>query len=115
MRDITEIEAAWLAGILEGEGCFDWNRQGEGKRWPRIRISMCDEDVIHRVKEISGGSASIRKENRALKENWRPSFVFQIAHREQVGNILVAIRPWMSERRGKQIDEMLEALGLLTY
>lgn len=107
---MTEAEAAWLAGILEGEGCFDWNRQGEGKKWPRIRIAMNDEDIVRRVKAITGGTASVRRETRANKPNWNDTFLFQVAHRDQVRYVLESIRPWMSERRGKKIDEMLAVL-----
>jgi len=110
VMQMTETEAAWLAGILEGEGCFDWNRSAEGKRWPRIRIAMCDEDVIHRVKEVTGGRTAVSCEKRTLKPNWRPSYRFQIAHREKVREVLVAIRPWMGERRAETIDEMLAVL-----
>ena len=35
----------WLAGLLEGEGCF-WARHG---KYPSLEVGMTDEDIIVRV------------------------------------------------------------------
>lgn len=49
---MTEIETAWLAGLLEGEGYFgtinSWV-SGRCYRYPRIGVNMTDRDVIDRV------------------------------------------------------------------
>ena len=42
---IKTIDIAWLAGLLEGEGCFLVIR---GK-YPAIAVGMTDEDIIRRV------------------------------------------------------------------
>ena len=39
---IKTIDIAWLAGLLEGEGCFCL----EKGKYPRIALGMCDEDVV---------------------------------------------------------------------
>src|SRR5438876_5445144 len=44
MTTIKDI--IWLAGLLEGEGCFDFIR------CPRITINMTDLDIIERVRKI---------------------------------------------------------------
>ena len=48
-KDIT-----WLAGLLEGEGCFRWlrSRHGNGKGTPTIVLAMSDEDVVKRVADL---------------------------------------------------------------
>ena len=35
----------WLAGLLDGEGCFDVREKGA----PRLSVGMTDQDVIERV------------------------------------------------------------------
>ncbi|KKK84081.1 hypothetical protein LCGC14_2786950 [marine sediment metagenome] len=45
---LTDI--AWLAGLLEGEGCFRLNR---GK-YPTITLSMCDGDIVVRAATLMG-------------------------------------------------------------
>ena len=42
------IDIAWLAGLLEGEGCF---RLDKGK-YPIIRLGMGDEDVVVRAASL---------------------------------------------------------------
>lgn len=53
---MTEIEVAWLAGLLEGEGSFGLDTRALHKYKvstappaPYIKISMVDKDVIERV------------------------------------------------------------------
>lgn len=114
---MTEVEAAWLAGILEGEACFDWNRGSIGL-WPRLRIEMKDEDVILRVKALIDSLPEAQMKPTIAKIKHRQSsnpkhsdtYTFQVARRDLMKPLLVAIRPWMSERRGALIDKMLVKL-----
>jgi len=41
-------DAAWLAGLLDGEGCFDAPRGN-----PRVRLKMTDFDIVFRVAALS--------------------------------------------------------------
>ena len=45
---IKRDDIIWLAGLLEGEGCF---RLNDGK-YPGIAVGMTDEDVIDRVADM---------------------------------------------------------------
>jgi hypothetical protein len=47
MRDMKDI--AWLAGLLEGEGCFRTH-----KNCPGLTVNMTDEDVIARAAKVLG-------------------------------------------------------------
>ncbi len=45
MIKLTEI--AWLAGLLEGEGCFYLERdRAKKKKYPNIKLQMTDEDIV---------------------------------------------------------------------
>ena len=56
---LSEIEIAWLAGLLEGEGNFGLDARS-AKRYkvstappsPFLRISMTDQDIIERVSKL---------------------------------------------------------------
>lgn len=93
-------EAAWLAGLLEGEGCFDAMRA----RYPRIRVEMTDRDVVERVRSLVGTSASIQTPKR--RPHHKPSFMLQIIG-PSVPALLRQIRPWLGQRRGMKVDELL--------
>lgn len=99
---MTSEEAAWVAGILEGEGCFDGNA---GKAcYPRIRVQMTDLDVIERLQSLTGGRITYPKNKRA---HWKQTALLVINGRSLVEPVLRAVRPWMGARRGAKIDALL--------
>lgn len=103
---MKNADAAWLAGLLEGEGCFDWN--GSSNRYPRIRVEMRDEDVVQRVKALCGGGGAVRRVER--RQGHHTTFRFQLCDRERLKIVLTAILPYMGNRRSEKIQELLEAI-----
>ncbi len=99
---MTEAEAAWIAGLLEGEGCFDYNRTS---KYLRIRVMMTDHDVLSRLQDIAGGSIHNVKQQ---KSHHKPLKEWTISGRK-VKPIVDAILPWMGQRRTKKISSLLEA------
>jgi hypothetical protein len=57
-QQINEEQAAWLAGFLEGEGCFSFQNNGKN---PTISASSTDRDVIEKVASMAdAGSVTVR-------------------------------------------------------
>jgi hypothetical protein len=59
--DLSETQAAYLAGLLDGEGCFTFLRQGVGKGhsraatvYPQVILSMTHEPTVAWVAELLG-------------------------------------------------------------
>lgn len=50
INQISEPDIMWLAGLLEGEGCFDET----STKTPRVRLCMTDPDVVDRASVIIG-------------------------------------------------------------
>lgn len=48
-KAITIKDICWLAGLLEGEGCFMLRKVANKDRQPVVRIATTDPDVIARV------------------------------------------------------------------
>ena len=92
-------DIAWVAGILEGEGCFDYNRS---PKYPRIRLEMTDEDVVRRVSDVIGGRITEPKR----RNDWAQSYLLTLngaeAHRA-----MTAVLPWMGQRRKEKIERLL--------
>ena len=101
------IDVAWLAGILEGEACFDWNNTSKGKLYPRIRIEMKDRDVIYRIQSLAGGNIHLPA---PFKSHHSKTWMLQICKRTEVLPILKSILPHMGRRRSKIIKEQIHAL-----
>ena len=96
-------DAAWLAGLLDGEGCFD-NPRGN----PRVRVKMSDLDVVLRAADIMGASTYHEDDPRAFLLNRKPLMVAQITGDRAVA-VMRSVLPWMGSRRSAKITEVILA------
>lgn len=111
MLHLSELDAAYIAGLFEGEACFDI----VNGRSPRIRIQMTDKDVIERVKRICGGSEITESSyNKKKNPKWKLCWGIHINKRDEVEAILSAILPYMSIRRARKINELLSCYKNVT-
>lgn len=99
---MTPLEGAWLAGIIEGEGCID-SRNGI----PRIRIKMTDADIITRARVLIDGTM--------YEDNWnarhyghKPSWVTQVTGAKAAAAI-EAVLPYLGARRTLRATDILLA------
>ena len=94
-------DIVWLAGILEGEGCFD----KASKKSLRIIIESTDLDVIESVKRITRTSALIISTKKI--HNYKDKYKVTV-----YGNLAIqwvmTIYPLMHRRRREKIKELLE-------
>lgn len=105
---MTEAESAWLAGIIEGEGCIDRNGN-RNKVYVRLRVEMTDEDVISRCHTITNAGIVHyvpykRKEHHSVTWRW------SVHKADELKSILDAIYPWLGKRRQEKADWALSHL-----
>lgn len=104
---MTEAEAAWLAGFLEGEGSFyTKNQPNRNYLIPIVKVNSTDKDVIERAAFLLGTS-SLQFEPRR-KEHWKDQWKVHIYGKRAV-DIMQQILPWMGERRAAKIQEIIAA------
>jgi hypothetical protein len=106
---LTETEVAWLAGLLEGEGCFYFNPR---KKNPdtKIQLSMTDKDIVERVaKMFSTTIATLLPDPRDIHhlrtKNYYRTYICGV----KVRAAMRAIRPFMGRRRTAAIDRQFQA------
>ena len=99
--EISDAEIAWVAGILEGEGC--WTHRNARTHW-WIAVRMTDKDIIDRLEAVTGvGQISPA---RPQKSNYKMAWAWQVSvqpHREWLTTI---VWPWLGERRRAKIREL---------
>lgn len=109
---MNETDLAWLAGLLEGEGCFVFLRghrpSGIPNRQWRVQLTMTDRDVVERAAalmdcRVCGPYAAKTPGGETAKPQWRTA----LGRRADVVALITALRPKMGERRQRQIDELL--------
>jgi len=97
---MDDVTVAWVAGLLEGEGCFSWGKDG-----PRIQLTMTDRDVVERFWNHIGGAGSMRPWKRPAPQ--KTQYRFHLCGRNAVA-LMRVILPHMGERRSAKIRLLLQ-------
>jgi hypothetical protein len=107
VRQCTDAEIAWLAGIIEGEGCITIRYRPH----PEIvvKVKMTDEDVISNLQKVSG-IGKLGKPHTPKNPKWSPTWTWTVSAIADCWTILWLIRPWMGRRRLARIQEALDIL-----
>jgi hypothetical protein len=103
---LTDRDLGWLAGLLEGEGCFSLIHENNPSKStvPDVRVQMTDRDVVERAAELMGGLKVHRLRKRG---NQRLDSYVASTRGKRAKEIMELVRPLMGERRGARIDELL--------
>jgi hypothetical protein len=109
-RQMTEAELAWVAGLLEGEGCFfpiEYRTKGYGPyTYARVAVLMTDLDVLQRLQRVTGighiNGPTPRKDPRH-----KPIWHWVASKNKESITLMRAVYPLMGERRRARIDEVL--------
>lgn len=105
MDALDDLDLAWLAGLLEGEGCFYWCRSyAGGANHPAMEVTMTDLDVVERASRLLG--------NRAIRKVKPASDRHQVQYRVRLRGaaareVMQMILPHMGNRRSARIREIL--------
>ena len=99
---IDALDIAWVAGLIEGEGCFLISSD----RYPKVQfqLSMCDEDVVRHAASILGvGTVCVKKPGvRSIKLQWS----WRVTAQAEVAWVMDLVYPLMGIRRQQKIDEL---------
>lgn len=98
---MSKEEIAWLAGVLEGEGCFGWYKDG-----PKVALRMNDRDVVERVHRLIRATCSICKIERANGLATVPTYDISTSGHRSIA-IMKLVLPWMGSRRSGRIEGIL--------
>jgi hypothetical protein len=107
---MTEAELAWVAGLLEGEGCFfpiEYRTRDYGPYiYARVAVLMTDLDVLQRLQQHTGighiNGPTPRKDPRH-----KPIWHWVASRNKESITLMRAVCPLMGERRRARIDKVL--------
>ena len=98
---MNKSDAAWLAGLYEGEGCLT----KVNKYYPYLKIKMSDLDVIERARAVTGVGKIYTEKRR--EAHHKQLYVWIVGKRADVIAICKAMWPNLGERRRQRIREYL--------
>lgn len=97
---ISAIDIAWIAGLLEGEGCFMHRRNGDLV----VEITMTDCDIIDRIHALLKCGA--RKERQL--PSGKTAYGWSLTNQRQAAGLMMTLLSLMGERRAAKIKECLK-------
>lgn len=107
MRQLTDVEAAWLGGLFEGECCISVNVNRPGKVYHKVRIEMTDQDVIERVRELIGPDNCTVTEPKTRQPHHKQSWMLAIHKQEVIKGLLSQLLPYLGQRRRAKALQVL--------
>jgi len=99
---ISTKDLYWLAGLLEGEGCFSVG----GGKYPTITLWMCDLDVIERANDLLRAAEPKRVQRRADTDRL-PIYYICLTGARAAG-WMMTLYSLMGKRRQERIRVVLE-------
>lgn len=89
----------WLAGLFEGEACFQYNK---ARCSPLIELEMKDEHVVARVAAIFRLSYT-RRDRRLRNPNMQVTYRIKIVGKRAM-HLMKRLQPYLSPRRARTIE-----------
>ena len=99
----------WLAGLLEGEGCFTAISQGTGMRpkHPVILLTMSDKDVVQKAARLLDGRKVSKMYTPTMKSRGaKPCWRAQVTCTRAV-DWMKKLYPFMGKRRKTRIRQLV--------
>ena len=103
----NETDRAWLAGLVDGEGCITIleakSGHNSGSSYPPIlQVRMCDRECIDHAMRITGTGGESPAQYPASMEGQRPSYQWRI-HGRKAADTIAEIYPFLLIKRKQAI------------
>jgi hypothetical protein len=85
-------EAAWLAGMIDADGCVTLNKQTGPWRKPLMVVDSTDPEILLECQRLAGGSIVKKKQ---YQEHHRPAQSWRLYGASQIMDVLREILPYM--------------------
>jgi hypothetical protein len=107
MKTLSDVEAAYVAGIIDGEGTITLTRlhRNENRR-AVVSISSCELQLLTYVRSIVGAGHITGKV--CAREHHSPSFMYSISSRQALSllaRVYPFLRTYKSDRARLLLDE----------
>jgi hypothetical protein len=108
---VKETDLAWLAGIIDGEGCIRITQEKRNPRmyyYARVTVTNTDARILNKVDSLFPGSLyQLTSKTRGSKD--RPCFTW-MRENMHAGEVLRAVLPYLVGKRD-QAELALRFLG----
>jgi hypothetical protein len=82
VNNMSESEASWLAGYLDGDGCVTINKNQRATGTLRLSFDSCDIELLESLQKITGVGVINLKSGQKGKH--RPAYYWRVSGKETV-------------------------------
>lgn len=108
----TDTDVAWAAGLFEGEGSIEVNREPLSRTGVRLHLNTTDLDVLEHFAEVVGcGRVREVTAPSIVKPHWKTCWAWQIARADECSRLLREWLPYLGSRRSARAQEALDLLA----
>lgn len=116
----SEIDYAWAAGLLEGEGCFSIHQRSTRRNTKSVAIhcEMTDQDVIEKLHSVFGiGTVNLRANIHGRRDtrNRKPTWIWSVQSKIGVLEVIIRVLPYLGNRRRVKAQELLQHIENVGY
>jgi AcrR family transcriptional regulator len=107
VKKLDDVGAAYIAGILDGEGCLTLSKQSEDNGeniTPVVKVNMAAEEVIEKLCDFTGLS---KKKEIKTPEDRKRQWVFRLYAQKEIIQLLEQVKEYMIEKE-KEAEILLE-------
>ncbi len=112
VKKLSREDAAYIAGIIDGEGTISLTRKHRGEHWQLvISISNTELPLLKYVKKAIGAGRITNK--RTYQSHHTPSVTYAISNRQAL-TVLEQVRPYLRTYKAKRAELILRSYIRLT-
>jgi len=111
MKNLSETDKAYLAGLVDGEGHIGISLSSKGHFNGRVKINMTDKPTMEWCVETTGvGYLELVKPQGDFKHRHKISYKWRLG-RDLGGQLLLQLLPYLKTKR-KQAESFLEFIEI---
>lgn len=107
VRELSETERAWLAGVIDGEGSIGLYRSTDGRRVV-IQVGNTHRGFIERVREVVGCGSISPREPRGLHKGRKTVYHYTCTGAVRGFRLLEQVTPYLVIKKSKAEEIMHE-------
>lgn len=88
----SDLENAWAAGLIDGDGCITFIRSKIGFGKPSLVVDSTDPEILAELLRLYGGSLVTKK---VYKAHHRQAHSWRVAGARNIARVLVQVHPYM--------------------
>ncbi len=112
VKELSREEAAYIAGIIDGEGTISLTRKHRGEhRQLMVSISSTEPPLLKYVLKVIGAGRITNK--CTYRDNHTPSVTYAISNRQALA-VLEQVRPYLKTYKVKRAELILHSYIRLT-